>query len=491
MKKKKFIIELSLRILITFLISVIILVCIDKIIGIRRKKDEGWTWYDETQAINQMLLRKYIEKEDGLYPVVLNKNETISTKQPYEKRILVVGDSYVWGYAGDNKNYIWWKQLNQKIKKEGYKNINVYGAGTWGFNTYDELNKILKNKYIMDKIDPDLIIISYVSNDAEQKDENGNAIIPNIESWNYSNQNKNGSVFSKYFNNIFQETRDRIYNITDNEAILMAFGKIYGYRNDIRTKLIVSGESIKAHEKALIEVDSFLKEKKIPYFFYYCDIYIDDYNRIVEPIMKKNNINYYKNSEETEKYISDILNEYKMSFDNTKINPADWHPGTIRTNYYGDDVLKYLHNNYQYLFEQKEDFKEYININDSMPYLDIIKETDDSYIIEYPRKENDKNIFSKFLYYPIKENYIKLNLEFPTTINKVRITNNNLKKIDLYVNLFDENVGFDLDNAKQKLTKIKKDYNNTFTINKKITSLNISAEFFDESDRNIKIEFIN
>ena len=92
MKKKKFIIELSLRILITFLISVIILVCIDKIIGIRRKKDEGWTWYDETQAINQMLLRKYIEKEDGLYPVVLNKNETISTKQPYEKRILVVGD---------------------------------------------------------------------------------------------------------------------------------------------------------------------------------------------------------------------------------------------------------------------------------------------------------------------------------------------------------------------------------------------------------------
>ena len=79
MKKKKFIIELSLRILITFLISVIILVCIDKIIGIRRKKDEGWTWYDETQAINQMLLRKYIEKEDGLYPVVLNKNETIST----------------------------------------------------------------------------------------------------------------------------------------------------------------------------------------------------------------------------------------------------------------------------------------------------------------------------------------------------------------------------------------------------------------------------
>lgn len=491
MKKVKFILELILRILITFLILVIILVCIDRIIGIRREKDGGWTWFDETQAINQMLLRKYIEKEDKLYPTVLNKNETIPAKQPDEKRILVVGDSYVWGYAGDNKNYIWWKQLNQKIKKEGYENINVYGAGTWGLNTEDELNQILKNKHIMNKIDPDLIIISYVSNDAEQKDKSGNFIIPMPESWNYSVQNPKGSIFSRYFNNIFQETRDRIFNITDNEAILMAVGKVYGYRNDIRTKLIVSGESLKAHKKALIEVDSFLKEKDIPYFFYYCDQYVDDYNKIVEPIMNNNNISYYNSSEVAKEYFNKILYENKLKWDNIKINPVDWHPGTIRTNYYGDDILKYLHNNFPYLFEQKEDFQEYININDSMPYLNIIKETDNSYIIEYPNKETDKNIFSNFLYYPIKENYIKLNLEFPITINKVRITNHNLKKVDLYVNLFDEDVGFDIDNARQKLTKIKNDDSNTFTINKKITSLNISADFFDDYDRKLKIEFIN
>lgn len=494
MKKLKFTYWLIIRISITFLLLILILFCIDRLIGIRREKKYDWTWYSETKKINWMLIRKYIDSEFALYPLVINRNETLPSKQKDEKRILVVGDSYVFGYAGDNKNYTWWKQLQKKIKEEGYQNVSVYGAGTWGLNTQDELDMIINNEAIMKNIDPDLVIFSYVSNDADPKDENGNQIYPDTYNWNYDTENQNSNIFIRNFNNIYKETRDRLFNITDNEIILTLAAKVYGYKPTLRVKLISTGISLKMHEETLISIDKKMKEKNIPYFFYFCDN--DDdylphkvYNKNIEKVMKKNNINYYNNPNKSNSYYDSFLQAYGFDKKNLSINPADSHPGTIKTNFYSDDVLDYLHTNYQYLFNEKSEFKAYLNINDTMPLLNITKEDNYNYIIEYPKREDKQSKNSNFLYLPIKKNYIKLNLEYPIDVHKVKITGNTLKNIDLYVNLVNEEVGFDLDHAKQKLTRIENN-NNTFNINKKITSLNISADFFDESDRLLKVQFI-
>ena len=125
-----------------------------------------------------------------------------------------------------------------------------------------------------------------------------------------------------------------------------------------------------------------------------------------------------------------------------------------------------------------------------MPYLNINKIDDNKYEFEYPISETKKTLNSNFLYYPIRRNYVKLNLEYPVDVEKVIISGDNLKNVELYVNKIDEDVGFDIDDASQKLTKIKKE-NNEFIINKRISSLNISAEFYDQGNRNISIEFLN
>lgn len=495
MKQLKFMFWFIIRIIITFLLLILILLCIDRLIGIRREKQFGWTWYSETSKINQILLQKYIDNDYELYPLVINRNETLQPKQKDEKRILVVGDSYVFGYAGDNKNYIWWKQLQRKIKEEGYSNISVYGAGTWDLNTQDELDKIINNDAIMKEIDPDLVIFSYVSNDAEPKNKDGSKIYPDSSDWNYNTSNAGSSVFVRNFNNIYKETRDRLFNITDNETILTLAAKVYGYKSNLKMKLISTGKSLKMHEQTLISVDKTMKEKNIPYFFYFCDNNTHwqpqkNYNKNVEKVMKKNNINYYNSTNKANYYYDNFLMINNLNNENLRINPADTHPGTIKTNFYSDDVLSYLHNDYSYIFDEKtNNFKSNININDTMPLLNITKEDDYNYVIEYPKKENKLTENSNFLYLPIKKNYIKLNLEYPIKVNKVKITGSNLKNVDLYVNLVNEKVGFDLDNATQKLTKIEND-NNIFNVNKKITSLNISANFLEETDRNLRVEFI-
>ena len=66
------------------------------------------------------------------------------------------------------------------------------------------------------------------------------------------------------------------------------------------------------------------------------------------------------------------------------------------------------------------------------------------------------------------EYYIKLNLEFPVSINSLEIDNS---KSEIYVSVIDEKLGFDT----QKLIKLEKK-NNKFIIpsNYKISTINIT-----------------
>ena len=66
--------DILIRIIITIFIFIVILFFINKIIGIRRGKKYGWTWYEEVNTINNMLLNKYVAKDNKLYPLVLKKS---------------------------------------------------------------------------------------------------------------------------------------------------------------------------------------------------------------------------------------------------------------------------------------------------------------------------------------------------------------------------------------------------------------------------------
>lgn len=470
--------KLLIRIFITLFILFIILFTTENLLKLKKKLSEKeWSWTKENKVINKMLIKKY-QHDD--YPIVINKNTTIPPKEKEEKRILVVGDSFVWGYGHSNVNYTWWKQLNQKIHEEGYTNVNVYGAGYWGYNTEDELNNILNNDQLISKIDPDLIIMGYVYNDPEQRDSKGNNIIP--DSWEPKN-----TLFYQLFPNLNDELGTRISYKFKNYPLLLLIGKIFGYRWDVRTRLLTEGESIKYYEKVLKKVDKRIKKLNIPYFYYFNVIHEDSEvnvaNENIHRLMDYLDIdNYY--------YPLPLFFDKKI-----EVNPEDSHPGIVVTNYYGNDVYHILRKNFSFIFNdrhKKESLNFKLNINDTMPYLDLHQLNYNTYEFVYPKEERKRTIDSNFLYYPINKNYIKLNLEYPKKISKVKITSENTKLNTslLYVNTFNEQEGYDLEGSMQKLTKCEQINNDTFIVNQKITSLNISTEFMNEEERKIKIELI-
>ncbi len=77
-------------------------------------------------------------------------------------RIIVIGDSNV---AGIPLNPITWPEaLNQELEKNNHKVI-VLNAGMWGYSAYQGLERF---KQVESEYKPDMILVSFGSNDAQQ-----------------------------------------------------------------------------------------------------------------------------------------------------------------------------------------------------------------------------------------------------------------------------------------------------------------------------------
>jgi len=84
-------------------------------------------------------------------------------KEKGKCRVLVLGDSYVFGYAvREDESF---PQVTERLlRSAGRRDIEVMNAGIPGYNTVQELCVLEK---FAEKYRPDLVVLAYVMNDAE------------------------------------------------------------------------------------------------------------------------------------------------------------------------------------------------------------------------------------------------------------------------------------------------------------------------------------
>ena len=84
-------------------------------------------------------------------------------KQPGARRVLVIGDSYTWGYAvAEEEAYP--QAAERLLKERGHSQIDVINAGIPDYNSRQE-RKLLEE--LMPVYEPDAVFLAYVVNDAE------------------------------------------------------------------------------------------------------------------------------------------------------------------------------------------------------------------------------------------------------------------------------------------------------------------------------------
>ena len=133
---------------------------------------ESYLWTDENHRLNHFTyLKNDARKSD---PVWRSTALPVTPEHPGKKRILVVGDSFVWGDVSANINTLWWRQLQTELTKRGYRDVEVIAAGLNGASTHEETGWLVST---LPKYKPDLVVIGYVTNDPDEKTKEGKPFV--------------------------------------------------------------------------------------------------------------------------------------------------------------------------------------------------------------------------------------------------------------------------------------------------------------------------
>ena len=213
------------------------------------------------------------------------------------------------------------------------------------------------------------------------------------------------------------------------------------------------------------------------YYMTSSDPYEPGLNQVRELMDRQNIKNYFWFSSAQKHCLNTVIKEHK-------INPANWHPSVELAKAYAECLLKILEDDYPELIGEKSGkYTETFTINDWMPYSLLPEKVDkNTYTITYPNKKAELS----FLYLPVEKDYIKLNLEYPIDINKIKIEGENIKNINIWVNTINEELGYD-DQVMKDLGIKKKEFVWELNGNEKVTSINISAKIKNGKQQKLKI----
>jgi hypothetical protein len=316
-------------------------------------------WQSENEAINRMNHVKV--KSDGNDPVWRSEGIPLPGVKNGNCRILVVGDSFVWGDGYSNVNDIWWRQLERELLHRGYEGIEVVAAGLNGASTQDQLHW-LRDLELMERLDPDLVVLGYVTNDPDTKDAQGHYYVKQIgrdvriPRWRGLDRTLGLAAPHLAMQLKQQLTRKWESRLTD----------AYPY-GEWERKLL-EPPNLDAYRSVVLELGEFIRRTRTPFFAVTLpnspqrDYFEARYHPIA-PIFAAAGLPFHN-------LVDDFVRAYPSDGAGLKwgINPANGHPGRASTRFYARDVGDILERDFPDLLGPKTVRRRVEpSINDWMP----------------------------------------------------------------------------------------------------------------------------
>lgn len=413
----------------------------------------------------------------------------LNRKKSASKRILVLGDSFVWGHGYANMNDIWWRKLQRELVKRGYYDVEVMAIGWDADSTRDELENLKANFNIYK---PDIVVWGFVTNDPDERliMQRLEGDIEGAEDEIERKLVKKPDKVLKFlvpFRNVFpdlihQLMQLRLNKLAQSDCYAKDPDVIYGCRN--WELAIYKGKNFEKYKKTVNETRKFIHQHpKVPIFFVtlpvspFPETMIPKFNKI-KSTFKANDIKIY-----------DLLPLFVKEFPNPgwgnqwKINPANAHPSPLTTDFYARQVANILERNYPKYLPKKYSGNppKELFVNDWVPMSIDIKQKGSTLSFDYPVK-NDT-----FLSLPYGYKFIQLNLSYAKKVKRVEVSGKNLlqTKIDVtYENPLDMQI-YQLGS--------KKGHKVIFSnIDKKksVNTIRLNAQFSSGKDRHITLKII-
>ena len=463
---------------------------------------ESHLWSNENHRLNHFTyLKNDARKED---PVWRSQYIPVSAAHPGKnaKRILVIGDSFVWGDGSNNVNTLWWRQLDLELKRRGYGNVEVIAAGLNGASTHDQLNWL---STILPKYTPDLVIFGCVTNDPDEKDNNGkpyHKLMPK----ELPAEKKADSKLSRLLPNLAGQL-DQI-NKLSRQAHLSQKSTALEYAD--WELALLKGPNFQAYKKTVSTVSETLKAAGVPAFVislpagfqnktkentasgqnYFESVRSYNAERFsaLAPVFKSSGLLFVDTTESFAKAAAaDPLLKASGSSLRLGINPGNGHPGPFSTHFYAVTAADTIERNFPTLLSKSDTSAEAsdVAINDCMPPTMNVRadeKTAGAFEFTYPPDVADHTLFM-----PLRRRHAQLSLKTPARVGKIEISGDNLAAAQIYPSFYNEKLGYAPDEFAS--LPLKKGNKLTWELgDKKLNALKLRASFTG-SNQVLKIRF--
>lgn len=396
-----------------------------------------------TNAANMLLERNYATFDS---PIWRSDAYKVAKERTRSKRILVMGDSFVWGHGLLNMNHTWWRQLQAELDRKGY-DVEVIAAGLCGANTRRELTWA---RALIKEYKPDMIIWSYVINDPTEDDKKtGLPIVKNRYRetkshkglFYYGPPNYDGvaGVFHYFWPRLvrYLDSR-RTFNYsraTSNEET--------GWEWSMWEMKLLEGRNFEQYKETLKETSEFMHSSGIPQFMMM--MVFPTPKKFQERMWPVENV-FYQDKIEYLDLLPEMTKWYNNRFANVPgvpefvlgATPTDAHPGPIVNHYYAENAVRYLEKQHPDVLGKKtqspppvDQSNEFV-FNDWAPIsMHLTMLSKNSFSIEYPQE-----IDTLFLM-PFHRWYAQCNFAHPVRFRTIKVKGAGLQKCKLLLGVDD------------------------------------------------------
>ena len=376
---------------------------------------DGPAWHDHNAWVlsNQASL----STTDSLF-VRQWKGHPVSVEKTTPHRILVMGDSFVWGSAYMSLNHLWWRQLAIELERRGYHDVEVIAVGDRGWSTRRQLDLA---REIVPLYQPDLVIWGYVVNDPDE-----------------GLLGMTASTIERYISVIPQSVAPNIsYQLArlgQAKRQEQLSGPEFGYVMTEWQLELLEGENWQQYENTVAEVGRFMETADLSGFmitlphFPSVEFFGLRYAAVV-PLWEGGGID-----------VLNLIDAAAGQFGATDldgdiswgINPNDSHPGPRLTRFYASQAVDLLERDHAEVIGLRTDASHRPVINDWLPHnLQVVALEDATWTLTYPTTEQWMPIM------PIGVPAIQLALAFPLPVEGVTVSAPGLESVEVWATFLD------------------------------------------------------
>jgi len=463
---------------------------------------ESHLWTDENHQLNHFTYLKNEARKEN--PVWRSQYIPVSAAHPGKKRILVVGDSFVWGDGSNNVNTLWWRQLELELKRRGYSDVEVVAAGMNGASTHDELDWL---NSILPKYTPDLVILGCVTNDPDERDENGKAYVHMMPKELPVGENSAAKL-----NGLLPNLAGQLEQISkiSRQAHLSQKSTALEYAD--WELALLKGPNFQSYKKTVASLSDSLKASGVPAFVISLPAgfqnktrentdsghnffeNVRDYNAqrfsALAPIFSSSGLLFVDTTQDFAKAASsDPLLKASGSPLRLGINPGNGHPGPFSTHFYAVTAADTIERNFPALLSKSssDGSSGVVSINDCMPpYMNIRADehSANTFDFTYPPDVAEHSLFM-----PLRRRHVQLSLREPAQVRRVEISGENLSAAQIYPSFLNEQLGYTPDEF--NALSLKKGNSLSWDLgDRKLSALKLRASF-NGGNQALKIRFSN